>query len=94
MLQKIEEIISEKIRPSIKEHGGDIEIVSLQDGILKIKLLGSCIGCQHAMFTTEEVVKKIILSEDIGVRDVILETGVSEDLLEMAKKLLAEKAPR
>lgn len=91
MLERVEKIISEKIRPSIREHGGDIEIVSIQDGILKIKLLGSCIGCQHARFTTEEIVKKIILSENIGIKDVVLETGVSEDLIEMAKKLLAKK---
>lgn len=91
MLQKIEKIISEKIRPSIKEHGGDIEIASLQDGILKIKLLGSCVGCSYARTTTEENVKKIIILEDIGVKDVILETGISEDLIEMAKKLLAKK---
>jgi len=94
MLQKVERTITEKIRPSIKDHGGDIKVVSLQDGILKIRLLGNCIGCHHARFTTEEIVKKIILSEDIGVKDVILETGVSEDLIEMAKKLLAKKAPR
>ncbi|MCS5422148.1 MULTISPECIES: NifU family protein [Psychrilyobacter] len=92
MLQKVEKIISEKIRPSIKEHGGDISVVSVQDEILKIKLLGNCIGCHHARFTTEELVKKIILLEDIGIKDVVLETGVSEDLIEMAKKLLAKKA--
>lgn len=91
MLQRIEKIISDKVRPSIKEHGGDIEVLSIQDGILKIKLLGSCIGCSHATSTTSEFVKKIILLEDIGVKDVVLETGVSEDLIEMAKKLLAKK---
>ena len=91
MLKKVETIISEKIRPSIREHGGDIKIVSLQDGILKIKLLGSCIGCSHASSTTKENVKKIIILENIGVKDVVLETGVSEDLIEMAKKLLAKK---
>ena len=91
MIKKIEKIISEKIRPSIQEHGGDIEIVSLQDEILKIKLLGSCIGCSYAQTTTIDNVKKIIISENIGVKDVILETGVSEDLIEMAKKLLTKK---
>jgi len=91
MLQKIEKIIADKIRPSINEHGGDIKVVSIQDGILKIKLLGSCIGCSQANSTTSEFVKKIIFSEDIGVKDVVLETGVSEDLIEMAKKLLAKK---
>ena len=75
MLQKVEKIISEKIRPSIKEHDGDIEIVSIQDGILKIKLLGSCIGCYHASSITSDFVKKIIILENIGIKDVVLETG-------------------
>jgi Fe-S cluster biogenesis protein NfuA len=91
MLEKVKKIISNKIRPSIKEHGGDIEVVSVQDGILKIKLLGNCIGCYHSSSTTSDLVKKIILLEDIGIKDVVLETGVSEDLIEMAKKLLAKK---
>lgn len=91
MLQRVEKIISEKIRPSIKEHGGDIEVISVQDEILKIKLLGNCIGCYHASSTTSDFVKKIVLLEDIGIKDVVLETGVSEDLIEMAKKLLAKK---
>jgi hypothetical protein len=36
MIKKIEKIISKKIRPSIQEHGGDIEIVSFQDGIFPV----------------------------------------------------------
>lgn len=91
MLERVENIISEKIRPSINDHGGDIRVISLQDRILKIKLLGSCIGCSNANSTTKDFVKKIILSEDIDIEDVVLETGVSEDLIEMAKKLLAQK---
>ena len=91
MLQRIEKIISDKVRPSIREHGGDIEIISVQDEILKIKLLGSCVGCYHASSTTSDFVKKIILLEDVGVKDVVLESGVSDDLIEMAKKLLAKK---
>ncbi len=91
MIQKIEKIITEKIKPAIQEHGGDIKIISFKEGILNIKLLGSCVGCSYAKSTTLENIKKVIFLENLGVKDIILETGVSEDLIEMARKLLAKK---
>lgn len=90
-LKKIEEILEEKVRPILNEHRGNIQIVSFKSKILTIKLIGSCSGCSEATATTEHIVKKIILSEDLGVEDVILDTGVSENLMDMARKLLSKK---
>jgi Fe-S cluster biogenesis protein NfuA len=44
MKEKIEELIS-KIRPSLQADGGDIELVSIEDNVVKVKLKGACGTC-------------------------------------------------
>lgn len=41
----------EEVRPYIQSHGGDVEFVSLNDKTVKLKLLGSCHTCPHALAT-------------------------------------------
>src|SRR6476620_30012 len=35
----------EEVRPYLQSHGGDVELVSLQEGVLRLRLEGSCSGC-------------------------------------------------
>lgn len=43
--KQIEAVLDEKVRPSLRAHGGGLEIDHLEDGVLYIKLLGQCAGC-------------------------------------------------
>ena len=92
-LNRIEEIIEERIRPSLHAHGGDVEVLSYEDGILRIKLLGQCSGCPSAMVTNEELIGKEIMDELSEVKDVVLVQEVSEELMDMARKLLNHEKP-
>ena len=40
--KQIEAVLDEKVRPSLRAHGGELEIDHLEDGVLYIKLLGQC----------------------------------------------------
>ncbi len=91
MKDQIERVIQEKIRPVLAEHGGDISLVSLEDGIVRAKLLGKCSGCPSAMITTEEVIKKEIMEAVPQVRDVLIVQETSPELLAFAKKLLGHE---
>ncbi len=88
MKKAVEDTIKDKILPLLKEHGGGIRIISLEDNILTVKLQGACIECPHMNSTFEDVVKKLIFQEVPEIREVILDRGVSEDLLDMARKIL------
>ena len=47
--------VLELMRPSIKEDGGDIELVEVQeDGTVSIRFLGACIGCPSSEITLRE----------------------------------------
>jgi Fe-S cluster biogenesis protein NfuA len=43
-VKQIEAILNEKVRPILKEHGGNVTIQSLEHQILKVKLTGKCIS--------------------------------------------------
>ena len=56
-LKRIEAVLNEKVRPSLRAHGGGLEIDHLEDGVLYIKLLGQCAGCPSADLTNETVIE-------------------------------------
>lgn len=88
MNEKLEKVIKEEIRPKLQEHGGDISLVSMEEGIVKIKLRGACHNCPGAQLTMEELVKEKIQGKIPEIKDVILDTDVSEELLSFARELL------
>lgn len=46
-----------EVRPYLHSHGGDMEVVSLEDGVVRLKLHGSCDGCTAADATIIERVE-------------------------------------
>lgn len=46
------------IRPTLWRDGGNLEIVSMQNGTLKVRFLGHCVGCPYAQNTFQNVVFK------------------------------------
>ena len=47
---KINEALSE-LRPRLQADGGDIELMDVTDGIVKVKLKGACAGCPMSTMT-------------------------------------------
>lgn len=88
MLEKIEKVLEEDVRPKLLAHEGDVEIREFKEGILKVKLLGYCSGCPSAIVTTEEIIAETVKEKIPEVKDVVLVQEVSDDLIDMAKKLL------
>ena len=41
MYEKIEEVLERDVRPELAYHGGDVSVVSYEEGVLKVRLLGS-----------------------------------------------------
>ncbi len=50
MKEKVEELI-DKIRPNLQADGGDIELVSIDDGVVKVRLTGACSHCPMSQMT-------------------------------------------
>jgi len=50
----------EKVRPYLQSHGGNIELVGLQDCVVRLRLHGSCHGCSSSTLTLKSVVEEAI----------------------------------
>ena len=60
----------EKIRPLLQRDGGDIELVSVEEGVVKVRLQGACSGCPMSQMTLKGVVEQTIKKEVPGVERV------------------------
>jgi len=88
MFRKVSNVINKKIRPKLERHYGDIKLIKVEDGIVEVKLLGACSGCPSAKITLEEIVLADLQSEIDEVKEVVLVTEVSQELIDIAKKML------
>ncbi|CAO3658647.1 unnamed protein product [Rhizopus stolonifer] len=60
-VQMIKELLDTRIRPSIQEDGGDIEYCGFEEGIVKLKLKGSCRGCESATVTLKNGIENMLM---------------------------------
>jgi len=88
MLEKIEKVLDEKVRPELAAHNGNIQVVDFTDGIVRFKFLGQCANCPTAYLTTENLVKTTLVEAISEVKDAILVQAVSDDLLAQARAIL------
>jgi Fe-S cluster biogenesis protein NfuA len=49
---KVQKAIAE-IRPNLQADGGDIELIGIEDGTVKVKLKGACAGCPMSTMTVK-----------------------------------------
>jgi Fe-S cluster biogenesis protein NfuA len=59
MKEKVQAIL-DKIRPALQADGGNIELIDIVDGIVKVKLLGACQGCMGAQMTLKMGVERAL----------------------------------
>jgi|TARA_B100000780_G_scaffold100358_1_gene70101 Fe-S cluster biogenesis protein NfuA len=67
---KVEEALSE-IRPFLESDGGNIELLSIIDDIVKVKLLGNCVSCSVNQMTLKNGVELTIKKHAPQIKEVI-----------------------
>jgi Fe-S cluster biogenesis protein NfuA len=70
MREQVEEVIG-KLRPMLQRDGGDIELVDVVDGVVKVKLTGACGSCPMSTMTLKMGVESALKKEVPGVKEVI-----------------------
>jgi Fe-S cluster biogenesis protein NfuA len=86
LAQEIQAVLDAKVRPVLWAHNGDIKLAGIEEGsgVVRLQLLGACATCMGAEQTINDVVVAGIRESCPWVRDVRLETGVSDELLQEA----------
>lgn len=67
----------EKVRPYLQSHGGDVDVLEIRDGVVRLRLEGSCKSCQASTMTLQYAVEDAIYEaapevtgvEDVGLSD-------------------------
>jgi Fe-S cluster biogenesis protein NfuA len=59
MREKVEEILNQ-IRPSLQADGGDVELVDVKDGVVKLRLKGACAGCPMSQMTLAFGIERVL----------------------------------
>ncbi|KPK97570.1 MAG: nitrogen fixation protein NifU [Omnitrophica WOR_2 bacterium SM23_72] len=71
MKEKVEQVL-EKVRPMLMADGGNVDLVEVtQDGVVKLKLTGSCGCCPMSQMTLKMGIEKILKQEVPEVKEVI-----------------------
>jgi Fe-S cluster biogenesis protein NfuA len=70
MNEKVKAALDE-IRPSLQADGGDVELVSVKDGTVSVKLTGACGGCPMATMTLKKGIEKILKEKIPEVKEVV-----------------------
>lgn len=71
MREKIE-LALKKIRPALQADGGDVELVDVtNDGVVKVKLKGACMGCPMSQMTLKAGIERQLKQDVPGIKEVI-----------------------
>jgi len=71
MLRENIERVLEEIRPSLQADGGDVELVSVEDGVVKVRFLGGCSGCPFRAMTLKAGIERYLKEKLLEVKEVI-----------------------
>ncbi len=61
----------DEVRPALQMDGGDVELVGIEDGVVKVRLLGACGGCPMATMTLVGFVEERLRARVPEIRQVV-----------------------
>ena len=70
MREQVEEVI-QQLRPMVQSDGGDLELLNVsEDGVVTIRLLGSCSGCSSSTTTLRNGIERYLRYKLPGISQV------------------------
>ena len=65
----VQEVL-DKLRPFLLRDGGNCELVDIEDGVVKLRLLGACGSCPSSTITLKAGIERALLEEVPGIVEV------------------------
>lgn len=69
-ISKVEAILN-LVRPAMQADGGNVELVSVSDGVVQVRLLGTCIACPSKELSIKFGIEKTLKDHLSWVKQVI-----------------------
>jgi Fe-S cluster biogenesis protein NfuA len=70
MYDEVLEVL-DKLRPFLQRDGGDVELVDVEDGVVKLRLMGACGSCPSSTITLKAGIERALLEEVDGIKEVV-----------------------
>ncbi|MBL7963025.1 MAG: NifU family protein [Flavobacteriales bacterium] len=70
---RIVEVLDEYVRPAVEADGGHIAFHTFREGVVTVRLQGSCSGCPSSMVTLKGGIENLLKQMVPGVREVVAE---------------------
>ncbi len=70
MKEKVDKVL-DKIRPSLVADGGNVELVDVEDGVVKVRLTGACGGCPMSQMTLKMGIERLLKQELPEIQEVV-----------------------
>jgi Fe-S cluster biogenesis protein NfuA/nitrite reductase/ring-hydroxylating ferredoxin subunit len=67
----------DRVRPYLGSHGGGVELLAVEDGVVRLRLDGSCHGCPSSAETLKYAIEQSIIESAPDVAEIAVE-GVSQ----------------
>lgn len=68
MYQQVSEVL-DKLRPFLLRDGGDVDLVDVEDGVVKVRLMGACGSCPSSTITLKAGIERALIAEVPGVKE-------------------------
>jgi len=97
-VQMIKELLDTRIRPTVQEDGGDIVYMGFEDGVVKLKMQGSCTSCPSSIVTLKNGVQNMLqfyIPEVVSVEQIFDEADkvVQDELAKLDAKTGLKEDP-
>ncbi|MCT4784093.1 MULTISPECIES: NifU family protein [Exiguobacterium] len=69
MFDQVQEVL-DKLRPFLLRDGGDVELVDVEEGIVKLRLMGACGSCPSSTITLKAGIERALIEEVAGIVEV------------------------
>lgn len=65
----------ESVRPFMRDHGGEVELMAVEEGVVRVRLLGACHGCPSSSATLRLGIERALAERLPGFRSLEVEDG-------------------
>ncbi|CAH0720362.1 unnamed protein product, partial [Brenthis ino] len=87
IVQMIKELLDTRIRPTVQEDGGDVLFVDFKDGVLRLKMQGSCSSCPSSIVTLKNGVQNMM---QFYIPEVLAVEQIDDDGDKLSEKVFKE----
>jgi Fe-S cluster biogenesis protein NfuA len=71
MLHKIEKLFNDQIRPALAAHGGNVEVIDIDNNKLYLRMVGGCQGCSSSTATLRDGIQTLVKQNFPEIEDII-----------------------